>query len=67
MCCKGVKLGLSLKRRDQSENVSQQNSEEKKLDKTSTKTLWTNFYNMQLFNSYVIFEGRPKEADGWDM
>lgn len=67
MCCKGVKLGLSLEKRDQSENVIEQNSKEKNLEKTSTKTLWTNFYNTQLFNSSVIFEGRSKEADGWDM
>jgi hypothetical protein len=37
MCCKGVKLGLSLNSRDQSENVSEQNSREKNLDKASTK------------------------------
>jgi len=37
MCCEGVKLGLSLNRRDQIENVSEQNSKEKNLDKASTK------------------------------
>jgi hypothetical protein len=39
MCCKGVKLVLSLNKTDQSENVSEQNSKEKNLDKTSTKNI----------------------------
>jgi len=37
--CKGVQLDLSLNKTDQSENVSEQNSKEKNLDKTSTKNI----------------------------